>query len=64
MQEWSKKIDQIIEEEKSIKADLPNHPRFTSARQELDRKIQGLRTLKKEVMTYWREINRDPEITL
>ena len=63
IEEMSKKIDQVIEEEKEIKALLPTHPRFTPIREELDRKIRELRWMKKTALKLWREIKADPVIT-
>ena len=62
MQEWSRKIDQLIEDEKDVKAQLPSHPRFTPMRIKLDIEIAGLRTMKKEALLLWREVKRNPEI--
>ena len=63
MDKWSHDIDEIIEKEKAIKSQLPEHPRYTEIRKELDREISALRKVKKEALTYWREIKRNPKIT-
>ncbi len=62
MDEMSKKIDDVIEQEKEIKAQLPAHPRFTPMREELDRRIKELRWLKKSALKLWREAKRNPVI--
>ncbi|KKL94854.1 hypothetical protein LCGC14_1860440 [marine sediment metagenome] len=59
----SKKIDQVIEEEKAIKAELSDHPRYTPMRVKLDNNIRNLRWTKKTALKLWREIKRDPVIT-
>ncbi len=61
--EISKKIDEVIEQEKEIKASLPLHERFTPIREQLDAEIRNLRWIKKKALTLWREIKRDPKIT-
>ena len=61
--EISKKIDEVIEMEKEKKAQLPDLPRFTKEREELDAEIRNLRWLKKKALTLWREHKRNPRIT-
>ena len=63
MDEMSKKIDKVIEQEQEIKALLPQHERFTPIRDELDRKIRELRWLKKTALRLWREAHQNPTIT-
>ncbi len=63
MDEISKHIDKVIEEEKDIKKRLPNHPRYTKVRLELDIQIRNLRWTKKTALKLWREAKRDPVIT-
>lgn len=63
MDEISKQIDRVIEEEKDIKSQLPDHPRFTMIREDLDRQIRDLRWTKKTALRLWREVKRDPKIT-
>ena len=63
MDEWSRKIDDIIEQEQELKSKLPDHPRFSQTRIHMDNRIKGLRAIKKEALTYWKEMKRDPRIT-
>ena len=63
MQEWSMKIDKLIEDEKDIKSQLPDHAQYTPIRMQLDAIIRDLRERKKEALMLWRQVNRNPEIT-
>lgn len=62
IEELSKAIDHVIEKEKEIKEQLPNHPRWTSMRIQLDQEIKNLRWLKKKALEEWREEKRNPVI--
>lgn len=63
MNRWSKGIDKLIADERKLKAELPEHPRFTNIRREIDAQIVELRRQKKEALLYWRELKRNPKIT-
>lgn len=63
MAEYSKDIDNVIAEERKIKDQLPDHPRFTATRIELDLAIKALREQKKKGLVFWRDLYRNPKIT-
>jgi hypothetical protein len=62
IEELSKAIDKVIEAEKDIKARIPDHPRYTPMRMQLDAEIKNLRWLKKIALKEWREEKRNPII--
>lgn len=62
IEELSKAIDNVIQAEKDIKAKIPNHPRWTAMRIQLDTEIRNLRWLKKTALKEWREEKKDPII--
>ena len=62
VEDLSRAIDKVIEAEKEIKAKIPNHPRYTKMRMQLDAEIKNLRWLKKTALKEWRQIKKDPII--
>lgn len=63
IEELGDAIDAVIEKEREIKSQLPNHQRWTPMRMQLDQEIKRLRWMKKVALKEWLEEKRNPMIT-